>query len=60
MAHHFGSMFAVWFLALLIGGSLLANALVDLGAGPLRDWRSTRRAARARAPIPAPRLGNGE
>jgi len=58
MAHHFGSMFAVWFFALLIGGSLLANALVDLGAGPLRDWRSTRRAARAR--IPAPRLGNGD
>ncbi len=55
MADHFGSMVAVWFFALLIGGSLLANALVDLGAGPLRAWRAARRAERA-----APRLGNGD
>ena len=56
MAHHFGSMFAVWFFALLIGGSLLASALVDLGAGPLREWRSARRAVRT----PVPRLRNGD
>jgi hypothetical protein len=55
MADHFGSMVAVWFFALLIGGSLLVNALVDLGAGPLRDWRSARRARAS-----APRLGNGD
>ncbi len=55
MADHFGSMFAVWFFALLIGGSLLANALVDLGAGPRRAWRSARRQAH-----PTTRLGNGD
>ena len=53
MADHFGSLVAVWFFVLLIGGSLLANALVDLGARPLREWRSSRREA-------ATRLGNGD
>lgn len=52
MADHFGSLVVVWFFALLVGGSLLATALVDLGAGPLREWRSARRGARPPAPRP--------
>lgn len=56
MTDHFGSLAAIWFFALLIGGSLLANALIDLGAGPLREWRAARREGQE----PAPRLGNGD
>ena len=51
MADHFGSIVAVWFFALLIGGSLLANALIDLGAGPLREWRSARRQGQSPPPV---------
>ena len=50
MADQFGSLVVVWFFGLLFGGSLLANALVDLGAGPFRAWRSARRDARLSTP----------
>ncbi len=50
MADHFGSLVTIWYFALLVGGSLLANALVDLGAGPLREWRSARRKGRSTMP----------
>ncbi len=55
MADHFGSLVAISFFVLLVCGVLLANALVDLGAGPLREWRSARREGQATAPRP----GNG-
>lgn len=52
MAEQFGSLVVVWFFGLLFGGSLLANALVDLGVGPFRAWRSARRDARPSTPQP--------
>ena len=43
MADHFGSAVAVWAFLLLIAGTLIANALVDLGAPPVRQWITARR-----------------
>ncbi len=58
MADHFGSLGVVGFFALLIGGSLLANALVDLGAAPFRAWRSARRDATVTSPLPGSSAGD--
>ena len=58
MADHFGSLGVVGFFALLIGGSLLANALVDLGAGPLKAWRDARRDATVTSPLPGSFAGD--
>ena len=37
MSEHVSTLLIAWFLFLLIGGWLLANALIDLGASWLRE-----------------------
>ena len=38
MGEHYDTLLVAWLFILLIGGWLLVNALVDLGARRFRDW----------------------
>ena len=42
MAEHFNMLVIAWLFMVLIGGWLLVNALIDLGARRLREWLSGR------------------
>ncbi|MER3438843.1 MAG: hypothetical protein C4346_15340 [Chloroflexota bacterium] len=42
MAEHFNMLVIAWLFMVLIGGWLLVNALIDLGARRLREWLSSR------------------
>lgn len=43
MSEHVSTLLIAWFLFLLIGGWLLANALIDLGASWLRERLRSRK-----------------
>ena len=45
MAEDFSMMLVAWLFVLLLGGCVLINAVVDLGARELRRWLSSRRDA---------------
>jgi hypothetical protein len=38
MGEHYDTLLVAWLFILLIGGWLLVNALVDLGARRFREW----------------------
>ncbi|HEY7033268.1 MAG TPA: hypothetical protein VH482_18150 [Thermomicrobiales bacterium] len=38
MGEHYDTLLVAWLFILIIGGWLLVNALVDLGARRLREW----------------------
>lgn len=38
MAEHYSVFLVAWLFILLIGGWLLINALIDLGARRVREW----------------------
>ena len=42
MGEHYDTLLVAWLFILLIGGWLLVNALVDLGARRLREWLMAR------------------
>jgi hypothetical protein len=42
MGEHYDTLLVAWLFILLIGGWLLVNALVDLGARWFRDWLTGR------------------
>jgi hypothetical protein len=44
MAENYSLMLVAWLFILLLGGCVLVNAIVDLGARELRRWVSSRRA----------------
>jgi hypothetical protein len=43
MAEDYSMMVIAWLFVLLLGGCVLINAAVDLGAREFRRWLSTRR-----------------
>jgi hypothetical protein len=43
MAEDFSMMLIAWLFVLLLGGCVLINAAVDLGARELRRWIASRR-----------------
>ncbi len=45
MAENYSFMLVAWLFILLLGGCVLINAMVDLGARELRRWVSSRRAS---------------
>jgi hypothetical protein len=49
MAENYSLMLVAWLFILLLGGCVLINAVVDLGARELRRWFSSRRAAHTTA-----------
>jgi hypothetical protein len=42
MGEHYDTLLVAWLFILLIGGWLLVNALVDLGARRFREWLARR------------------
>lgn len=52
MGEHYDTLLVAWLFILLIGGWLLVNALVDLGARWFRDWLT------GRGLVPRLRLGS--
>ncbi len=42
MGEHYDTLLVAWLFILLIGGWLLVNALVDLGARRFREWLAAR------------------
>jgi hypothetical protein len=54
MGHDYGSLVAIWFFALILGGWLLLNALIDLGAPRFRHWLDDRDGGTPGAPGETP------
>ena len=52
MSEHYNMLLVAWLFILLIGGWLLINALIDLGARRFREWLT------ARGVTPRPRWSN--
>lgn len=63
MAENYSMMLIAWLFILLLGGCVLINAAVDLGARELRRWASARRSAAQAAaksnPMSKPGAGRG-
>ncbi|MGI8475986.1 MAG: hypothetical protein ACR2OO_06420 [Thermomicrobiales bacterium] len=53
MAEHYGMLFVAWMFFVLIGGWLLINALIDVGAKHVRRWVADRLGRSPAVPRPA-------
>jgi hypothetical protein len=61
MGEHYDTLLVAWVFVLLIGGWLLVNALIDLGARRFREWLTrlgvvprARWGHHAESPVPPP------